>query len=255
MVMSERDGERYSRQTLFDNIGKEGQERLLASKVVVIGAGALGGNIANMLARAGVGSIRVIDRDVVELNNLHRQLLFGELDVGKPKAEVVADKLAHANSSIDIESVVADVNKANIIPLIAGADIVLDGTDNVETRYLINDACVKHGISWIYGGAVKAEGMAMAIVPGITPCLRCLLPKVPEPGSTQNCNVVGIINTIPAVVAAIQVTEAVKIIVSRDYSKGLAVIDLWNSSFELVEIERNPECRTCSQNIYDFLEG
>lgn len=254
MVMDDINKERYSRQTLFDQIGEEGQEKLLAARVVVIGIGALGGNIANLLARAGIGCLMLVDRDVVELNNLQRQLIFEEGDVGKPKAEVAAGKLALANSGIKIEALAADVNPANIEGIIRDAGIVLDGTDNIETRFLINDACVKLGIPWVYGGAVKAEGMSMTIIPGKTPCLRCMLPAMPEPGSTQNCSTVGIINSIPAAVASIQVTDAMKLLLGKEISGGLTIIDLWNRKFEVVEIERNPDCLTCGKREFEFLE-
>ncbi len=254
MVMDDINKDRYSRQTLFDQIGEEGQEKLLAAKVVVIGIGALGGNIANLLARAGVGRLLLVDRDVIELNNLQRQLIFDEGDVGKPKAGVAADKLALVNSSIEIEAMAVNLDHSNILGIIKSADVVLDGTDNLETRFLINDACVKLGITWVYGGAVKAEGMSMTIIPGKTPCLRCMLLAMPEPSSTQNCSTVGIINTIPAAVASIQVTDAIKLLLGKEITGGLTLIDMWNRKFEVVEIERNPECQTCGKRDFEFLE-
>ncbi len=245
--MNDQEEERYSRQTLFDKVGEQGQEKLLASRVVIIGTGALGGNIANLLARSGVGFILLVDRDIVELNNLQRQPVFDEGDVGSSKAEVMAHKLSRVNSDIRIMSRVLEVDASNIEEIIKEADIVLDGTDNVETRYVINDACVRMGISWIYGGVVKAEGMTMSIIPGSTPCLRCVLPKIPEPGSTQTCNEVGIINGIPAMIASMQVTEALKYLMGKEVSKGLALIDLWERKMEVVEIDRNPNCPVCGE--------
>ena len=253
MTMNDQE-ERYSRQTLFDSVGKEGQERLQSSKAVIIGIGALGTNIANMMARAGFGHLVLVDRDVVELNNLQRQVIFDGGDIGKSKAEAAALKLEKVNPTIRIEALPLNIDHTNILTALRGADIVLDGTDNLETRFLINDACVKLGMPWVYGGAVKAEGMSMTIVPGITPCLRCLLPKMPGPGSTQNCNTVGIINTIPTMVASYQATEAIKFMISRDYSEGLALFNIWDRTFEIAEIERNTECQCCSKKEFEFLE-
>ncbi len=252
--MDHQEKKRYSRQIVLDQIGIEGQERLQASKAVIIGVGALGTNIASMLARAGFGHIVLVDRDIVELSNLQRQIIFDEADIGKSKAEVAALKLEKVNPIIRIEALPLNIDHTNILGALRGADIVLDGTDNLEIRFLINDACVKLGMPWVYGGAVKAEGMSMTIVPGITPCLRCLLPKMPGPNSTQNCSTVGVINTIPALVASYQATEAVKLMVSRDYSEGLALFNIWDRTFEVVEIERNTECLCCGKNDYEFLE-
>ncbi len=249
MIIRDKEKDRYSRQTLYHRVGCDGQEMLLSSKVIVIGVGALGGNIANLLARSGVGNILLVDRDKVELNNLQRQLIFDEADVGKPKAEVVARELKMANTSIKIEGRVLEVDASNIHDIIKGVDIVLDGTDNVKTRFLINDACVQLGIPWVYGGVVKAEGMTMTIIPKTTPCLRCILPKIPEPGSTQTCNEVGILNGIAAVVASLQATEALKLLMGKEPSKGLALINIWDRKMEVVDIDRNTSCQACGDNV------
>ncbi len=251
MIIRDKENDRYSRQTLYHKVGCEGQEMLMDSRALVIGVGALGGNIANLLARSGVGNILLVDRDKVELNNLQRQLIFDETDIGKPKAEVVARELKQANTSIKIEGRVMEVDASNIHELIKEVDIVLDGTDNVKTRFLINDACVQLGIPWVYGGVVKAEGMTMTIIPKTTPCLRCILPNIPEPGSTQTCNEVGILNGIPAVVASLQATEALKILMGKEPSKGLALINIWDRKMEIVDIERNQNCQSCGDGAID----
>jgi adenylyltransferase/sulfurtransferase len=182
--------ERYARQLILAEIGEEGQRRLLSSTAIVVGCGALGTNIASSLVRAGVGLVRIVDRDFVELNNLQRQVLFDEDDVdrGLPKAIAAAEKLRRVNSQVQVEPVVTDVNPDNVEQIVGDADVVLDGTDNFETRLLLNDACVKLGIPWIYGGVVATYGMTMAIVPHQTPCFRCILNELPTPGSTHGSN-------------------------------------------------------------------
>ena len=194
--MSELD--RYSRQTLLPEIGIAGQERLLASSVAVVGCGALGSVIASTLVRAGVGRVRVIDRDYIELNNLQRQMLFDEEDIarGLPKAVAAAEKLRKVNSHVDIEPVVADVNPDNVERLIGDVDLVMDGTDNFEIRFLLNDACVKHDVPWVYGGAIATYGMTRAIIPHRVPCFRCTLTVLPTPGSTPTCDTVGVLSTV-----------------------------------------------------------
>ncbi|MGC8826898.1 MAG: ThiF family adenylyltransferase, partial [Anaerolineae bacterium] len=212
--MPEQNMERYSRQILFQPIGRQGQEHLLASRVVVIGQGALGTVIADHLARAGVGHLTLVDRDFVELSNLQRQTLFDEEDAQKrlPKAVAAAQKLSRVNSEIEIRPVIADVTPRNVEELIAGANLVMDATDNLETRLLLNDACLKAGIPWIYGGAVGSSGIVMSIVPGETPCLRCLIDEPPPPGALPSCDTVGVLNAATAVVASIQTAEALKLL-------------------------------------------
>ena len=181
--------ERYSRQILFNGIGRDGQEKLLNSRVLLVGCGALGASHAEMLSRAGVGRLRIVDRDFVEYTNLQRQTLFKESDAAErlPKAAAAKTRIAEINSEIDVEEVIADVNNSNVESLIDGCDLVLDGTDNFQVRYLLNDACVKHGQTWIYGAAVSSYGTTMTIIPGETPCLRCIFEEIPDAGSSTTC--------------------------------------------------------------------
>jgi adenylyltransferase/sulfurtransferase len=210
--MQEQHEGRYIRQVLLEEIGKDGQEKLNNSSALVVGCGALGSVIADHLARAGVGKIKILDRDIAELDNLQRQILFDENDVGSPKAAAAAEKLKRINSEIEIEAMVKDLNPSNAEKVIGDVDIVLDGTDNMETRYLINDVCVKKDIPWIYGGAVSTYGMSLNIVPQATACLVCAFPHMPKAGSLPTCDTVGVLNTVPSIIASIQTTEALKIL-------------------------------------------
>jgi adenylyltransferase/sulfurtransferase len=251
------DMERYGRQILLPGIGEVGQRKLLHAKAVIIGCGALGTVIANTLARAGVGHLVIADRDYIELNNLQRQILFDEEDIaqGLPKAVAAAQKLSRINSSIRIEPIVADVNFGNIETLIEGADVVLDGTDNFEIRYLINDACLKNDIPWIYGGVIAAYGMSMTIRPGKTPCLRCLFAKMPPPGTTATCDTAGVLGPIVGVIASIESAEAMKLITGRGrLSEGLIAVDLWENRFDTIASpERATDCPACGRGEYEFL--
>jgi molybdopterin-synthase adenylyltransferase len=250
--------DRYARQILFHQIGENGQQRLAAATVLIIGCGALGTVCANHLARAGVGNIRIIDRDYVELNNLQRQILFDETDAldRLPKAIAASQKLKKINSEIRIEALIADVNPGNIEDLIAGMDLVLDATDNMEIRYLINDACVKHQVPWIYAGVIGAFGMTMNIIPGKTACFRCLMQAPPEPGTMPTCETVGVLNGAPGVIASIQAVEAMKILTGHLPSgAALIYVDLWTQEFKRLSIERHPECPVCAGKHFDFLSG
>jgi molybdopterin-synthase adenylyltransferase len=250
--------ERFSRQILFSGIGKEGQQRLAQSQAVIVGCGALGAMHAEMLARAGVGRLRLIDRDFIEESNLHRQIMFEERDVADrlPKAVAAAARVARVNSEIEAEAVVKDVNYSNVEELIRDADVVLDGTDNFEARFLINDAAVKLGKTWIYGAAVSSYGAQMTIRPGVTPCLRCVFPEMPAPGTSPTCDTAGVILPIIAQVAAHQVAEALKIL-TRQFETlhgSLLQFDLWrNTSTRLRLRERSEDCPACRQGRYDFL--
>ncbi|MBI5440382.1 MAG: ThiF family adenylyltransferase [Deltaproteobacteria bacterium] len=256
-----RDGlERYSRQSLFWGIGDAGQGRLRESRVVVIGCGALGCANVALLARGGVGRLRLVDRDFVELSNLQRQVLFEESDAreGLPKAIAAAAAVGRINSEVEVEPVVADVSPDNVEGLISGADVVLDGTDNFETRYLLNDACVKREIPWIYGGAVGSTGMSLTILPGKTPCFRCISPEAPPPGSAQTCDTTGVLASVITSVAAVQWTEAVKLLVgAREHlSRSLLSFDLWASKWQSVDgLVRNPECPCCGRGSFEYLEA
>ncbi|MDQ3181195.1 MAG: ThiF family adenylyltransferase, partial [Acidobacteriota bacterium] len=209
--------ERYSRQILFREIGKGGQKELLDSRVLLVGCGALGASHAEMLARAGVGHLRVVDRDFVEFTNLQRQTLFSEQDAKErlPKAIACKNRIAEINSEIEVEGVVADVNHSNIENFTKDCDLVLDGTDNFVTRYLVNEACVKHKKPWIYGAAVSSYGATMTIIPNETPCLRCIFEEMPDAGSAPTCDTAGVIMPIIATISAVQVTEALKILVGK----------------------------------------
>ena len=249
--------DRYSRQTMFPGIGEEGQAKLLKSSAVIIGCGALGSNIANFLVRAGVGKIRIVDRDFIEYHNLHRQVLFDEEDVKNqiPKAIAAERHLRKVNSSVEIEGIVADVNYTNIEKFCRGADVILDGLDNFETRFLINDVSLKHKIPWVYGGAVASNGMTMTIIPGQTPCLRCVHPVLPSPGTTPNCETAGVVGTVPAVVGSLQATEAMKILVGVEgVGRELIIVDVWKRTFVNLKLKPREDCPPCNGR-YEFLEG
>lgn len=251
---------RYSRQLLFAGIGAAGQARLSAARVVIIGCGALGTAQAEALARAGVGFLRLIDRDFVELSNLHRQTLYTEADAlaRLPKAVACGQRLAEINSAIVIESIVADVNHSNIEQLIAGCTLVMDGTDNFATRYLINDACVKHGIAWIYGAAVSSYGVTMMVRPGVTPCLRCVFEEEPPAGSAPTCDTAGVIMPIIATIAAAQVTEALKLLTGQPEKlhNSLWQIDLWENDTRRIRLgPPSTECVTCNRREFPALNA
>ncbi len=252
--------ERYSRQILFPEIGREGQEKLLNSRVLLVGCGALGAAHAEMLARAGVGHLRIVDRDFVEFSNLQRQTLFKESDAAErlPKAVAAQTRIAEINSEIVVEPLVADVNNSNVESLIDGIDLVIDGTDNFQVRYLVNDACVKHDLTWIYGAAVSSYGTTMTIRPHVTPCLRCIFEEMPDAGSSPTCDTAGVIMPIIATVAATQVAEALKILVGDlDSLHGsLMQFDVWANDRQRIKLsEPNPDCKCCGQSVYEFLDA
>jgi molybdopterin-synthase adenylyltransferase len=248
--------EKYSRQTLFQPIGLQGQEKLLQSSVVIVGCGALGTAQANTLVRAGVGRIRIIDRDFVEESNLQRQLLFDESDAAQnlPKAVAAERKLRAINSDIRIEGVIADAEGHNIEPLVEGFHLILDGTDNFATRYLLNDASIKLGVPWIYGAVVASYGATMTVVPGRTPCLACMFPSSPE-GVNDTCDTVGVIGPAVAWAAAIQTTEALKILLEQleQLHGSFLTADLWKNNFQQVKPKTNPDCRVCGAREFDHL--
>lgn len=249
--------ERYIRQMTFTKIGKEGQERLLSSRVAIVGMGALGTVAANHLCRAGVGYLRLIDRDLVELSNLQRQILYTEEDAKQslPKAAVAAEHLRLVNSEITIEPVVAELNAVNAEALLQDVDLVIDAGDNFAVRFLINDVCSKQTIPWIYGGAVGGSGMTMNILPGEGPCFRCLVPVVPPVGSVETCSTVGVLSMLTSILASAQALEAVKILTgSKDVRRTLMVVDVWDWQVDFIAVENNPDCLTCSQHRYEYLE-
>ncbi len=252
--------DRYSRQILFHEIGKEGQEKLLKSRVLLVGCGALGAAHAEMLARAGVGRLRIVDRDFVEFTNLQRQTLYSEEDAADrvPKAIAAKNRIAKINSEIEVEAIIADVNYSNIEALIDGCDLVLDGTDNFQVRYLLNDACVKHGMTWIYGAAVSSYGTTMTIIPGETPCLRCIFAEMPDAGTSPTCDTAGVIMPIIATVSATQVTEALKILVGDIASLhgSLMQFDVWANDRQRIKLgEPDTDCKTCGRREFEFLDA
>ncbi len=247
--------DRYSRQTVLAQIGLVGQEKLSASKVAVIGCGALGTHITSFLVRAGIGHLRVIDRDVVELNNLQRQTLFDETDVGLAKVEAATNKLRQINSQVTIEPWLKDLHNGNIEEMITGFHLVIDATDNIPTRMLVNDACIKHGIPWVYGGVIRTEGMVMSVMPE-GPCFRCLLPEVPPVEAMTSCEIAGVINTIPAIIGAMQCTEGIKILLHQtETPRKLIIYDVWEQRFNSVTVEKNPHCTCCGKRDFTFLNN
>lgn len=252
--------ERYSRQVLFPEIGAEGQKKLLASRVLLVGCGALGAAQAEMLSRAGVGYLRIVDRDFVEFTNLQRQTLFKETDAAErlPKAIAAKTRIAEINSETEVEAIVADVNNSNVESFIDGCDLVIDGTDNFQVRYVLNDACVKHGTTWIYGAAVSSYGTTMTVIPQETPCLRCIFEDMPDAGSAPTCDTAGVIMPIIATVAAVQVAEAIKLRVGDTASLhgSLMQFDLWQNDWHRIKLAGpNPECPACGKGNLEFLNA
>ncbi len=250
--------DRYTRQTLFGPIGKAGQELLQASTVTIIGCGALGTVLANNLCRAGIGHLVIADRDYIELNNLQRQILFDEDDIARrlPKAIAAAEKLRRINSETTIEPLVEDINADGIEFLVQNTDLVLDATDNFETRYLLNDVCVKYARPWIYSGVIASYGVTMNIIPGETACLRCVFPEMPLPGTTPTCDTAGVLNGIVGVITGIASTEALKILLkSEKISRAMFWLDAWENTSERIELPRQVDCPTCGQHSYEFLDA
>lgn len=250
--------DRYSRQTLFGPIGKEGQARLFDASVAIIGCGALGTVLANNLCRAGIGRLVIADRDYIELNNLQRQILFDEDDIARrlPKAIAAAEKLQRVNSETKIEALVEDINADGVESLVKGVDLVLDATDNFETRYLLNDVCVKYGRPWIYSGVIASYGVTMNILPGDTPCLRCIFPEMPLPGTTPTCDTAGVLNGIVGAIAGVASTEALKLLLkSEQVSRAMFWMDVWENTSERIELPRQPDCPACGLHQYEFLDS
>ncbi len=255
--------ERYSRQILFAGIGERGQERLLASRVALVGCGALGTAIANLLVRAGVGALRVIDRDFVEESNLQRQTLFEEADAREslPKAIAAQRRLRAINAGVQIEGIVADVTPANAEDLLAGFELLLDGTDNFETRFLVNDVAVKLGIPWIYAAVVASYGVTLPVHPGRTACLACLAEPhkaIGAPGLEETCDTVGVLGPAAGVAASLAAAEAMKILTlggDRPPATRLVSCDVWTGQFRSVQVARDPNCRACVCREFRYLEG
>lgn len=244
---------------LFPAIGPEGQRRLLESRAVLVGCGAIGAAAANLLVRAGVGQLRILDRDFVEPSNLQRQTLFEESDAANalPKAVAAERRLRAINSDVRIEGIVADLNPANAEELLAGFPLILDGTDNFETRFLVNDFAVKTGTPWIYAAAVSSYGLSLAIRPGVTPCLACLLESVSGTGLEETCDTIGVLGPIVNLIASLEVGEALKILSGNEAALHgrLVSCDVWSGRMQSIAPQRNPECRACGRREFSYLEG
>ncbi len=254
--------ERYSRQMRFYGVGEAGQRRLLESRVTLCGCWALGTVLANVLVRAGVGHLRVIDRDFIETSNLQRQVLFDERDVtdNLPKAEAAARKLRAINSAVTVEPVVTDIDRTNIIELCSDADLILDGTDNFEIRYLINDVAVKLNKPWVYGGCIGSHGQVMTILPGETPCLRCVFEAAPAPGEAGTCETAGVLGPIVNIVASFQATEAIKILTGNReaVNRELIYMDVWENVQRRIKVAPllgKVDCPCCRRKRFEWLEG
>jgi molybdopterin-synthase adenylyltransferase len=249
--------ERYSRQILFPGIGEQGQQHLLDARVAVVGCGALGSFQAGALARAGIGFLRIVDRDYVELSNLQRQWLFDECDVeqGMPKAAAAARKIAGINAGVGVEPVVADLTPSNVEDLLDGVDLILDGTDNFETRYLMNDFAVERGVPWVYGAAVGSYGIAMPVIPRKTACLRCIYPDPPA-GAQPTCETAGVLGTVTALIASLQVSEAIKILCGVEPARKITTVDVWTGEIRQVA-QPGPvaDCPACGRREFPYLAG
>jgi molybdopterin-synthase adenylyltransferase len=250
---------KYSRQVLFDGIGQDGQAQLLAAKAVLVGCGAIGAAAANLLVRAGVGHLRILDRDYVEPSNLQRQTLFDESDAREalPKAVAAERKLRAINSEVRVEGIVTDLGPQNVEELLTGFPLILDGTDNFETRFLINDFAVKSTTPWIYAAAVASYGLTMVIRPGLTACLACLLASPDRIGLEETCDTVGVLGPIVNLIASLEAAEALKFLARRESALHgrLLSCNVWNGRVQSVEPERDPACRACARRTFTYLQG
>lgn len=260
---------RYQKQILFSGVGEEGQLALGNSRVLLVGCGALGCVLADAMTRAGVGHLRIVDRDFVELSNLQRQILFTEDDVQShlPKAVAAADRLRRVNSDIEIEPIVADVDFTNIAGFADGVDLILDGTDNFEIRYLVNDVSLETGIPWIFTGCTGSHGQMMPVFPGRTACLRCLMQNPPPPGSTETCDTAGVLGPAIGVIASLQAAMALKILGRRRQTDGgtendvplkLTIVDVWDLTFRQVDVSKlrdTSDCPACKRGERLWLNG
>lgn len=258
--------ERYSRQVLFAPIGEEGQERLRRSSVTVVGCGALGSAVASLLVRAGIGHLRIVDRDFVEPSNLQRQMLFEEADAQQllPKAVAAERHLRCINSDAKVEGIVGDLTPANAKELLAGSALLLDGTDNFETRFLINDYAVSKTIPWIYAAVVSSRGLTMPIYPGQSACLACVAEDAhpegdgsPAPANEPTCDTVGVLGTAAAVIGSLEATSAIKILLGKSEAREarLVAFDIWTGRFQSLEMPRRQDCRACGLHRFPYLEG
>jgi molybdopterin-synthase adenylyltransferase len=254
--------ERYSKQILFHEIGKIGQEKLANSRVLLCGCGALGSVLAETLTRAGVGFLRIVDRDFVEISNLQRQVLYDEKDIEEelPKAIAAANKLRLINSSITIEPHIADIDHTNILKFAEGIDLILDGTDNFEIRFLINDISLETGIPWIYTGVIASQGQLMTIIPNQTACLRCLIESVPPPGTTETCDTAGVLGPAVNVIASLESVQAIKLLTGKQdaISPDLTIVDVWDFTLRkmnLGQLKESSNCPACQKGERLWLTG
>ena len=249
--------DRYSRQTVFPLVGIEGQRKLMGATVLLLGCGALGSGSAELLARAGVGALRLVDRDYLELHNLQRQSLYDErlLAAGLPKAHAAAARIRELNSEVHTEPHATDVTAGNILELMEGVDLVLDVADNWDTRYLLNDASQRTGIPWVYGAVIGVTGLSLPVVPGRTPCLRCIFPEPPPPGG-DTCETAGVLGPAVWTVASVQVMSALRILLGEPPEARLTTIDAWNSSMDALPMgDPVPGCPACGEGRLEFLDG
>ena len=253
--------EKYSRQILFAGIGEAGQQRLLDSSAVLVGCGALGTAVANLLVRAGLGRLRIIDRDFVEPSNLQRQILYDEADArdALPKAIAAERKLRAINSGVTVEGIVADLTPNNTEELLGGFPLILDGTDNFETRFLVNDAAIHLGIPWIYAAAVASYGLTMTVLPGETACLACLLQSqgTHAAGVEETCDTAGVLGAAVGVIASLEAAEAIKLLIGKREAlhERLISADVWSGHWQAIRVARNPQCRACARREFIYLEG
>ena len=255
------ENKRYSRQSILPQIGNVGQEKIQSLRVLVLGCGALGSGCAELLARAGVGFLRIVDRDVVELSNLQRQHLFDETDVieCRPKARAAAERLRKINSSITIEEKILDIHAGNIESLLENIDAVIDGMDRLEMRYLLNDACVKKNVPWFYGAVQGISSVWMTVVPHKGPCLRCVFPEAPAPGSLPTCDMSGVLGAAVSVSAAMEVTQLLRYFVG-DITEAtpnfvLTKMNLWTGEMTRIPVVRDEDCPCCGRGFFSFLDG
>ena len=251
---------RYSRQERFRGLGALGQKAIRAAEVAIVGVGALGSVLAEIMARAGVGRLTLVDRDYVEASNLQRQSLFTEDDAerGLPKAVAAAARLKAINSEVDVRGLVADFATEGAETFLKGQSLVLDGTDNFEARYLLNDVCLRAGIPWVYGACVGAHGLALLVRPRVSPCLRCVLGEKPSPGSGPTCDTAGVVSPIVHVIAGLQAAEGLKVLAGRTeaFLPGLVSVDLWTGAFDVTDLRgRAPWCPACREARYDYADA
>jgi len=264
--MKSTDRERYSRQILFDGVGEDGQEKLLSASAVLVGCGALGTVVGGLLARAGVGRLRILDRDFVEPSNLQRQTLFDEQDAREalPKAVAAERHLRAINDGVQVEGIVTDLTAQNAAELLSGFPLILDGTDNFETRLLVNDAAISLGVPWIYAAVVGSYGVTMTVRPGASACLACLLEASDtsngngaHPGNEATCDTVGVLGSAAGVIGSLEATEALKILAGKPESLHGRVVscDVWSGKFQSFRFPRNPDCRACGRREFSYLAG